>query len=109
MRKLISAAAICFLSATAAGQGLLSGLGDESGGAGGARSRVVIRVVPSHLVVAPGQTFHVALDMQVAEEWWYYSHAPGNNGEVEVLPATPRRQRGSAEARVDPLAARSQA
>jgi thiol:disulfide interchange protein DsbD len=88
MKRTIPIAAALLLAATAGGQVSLSGLDGEGAGAASARSRVVIRVVPSHRGVAPGQTFHVALDMRVAEGWWYYSHAPGNNGEVEVLPAT---------------------
>ena len=45
------------------------------------------RAVVSHTRVAPGQTFHVALDLRIAKTWAYYSPDPGDNGLVPVQPA----------------------
>ena len=67
---------------------------DPFGATGGAteqldaRRQLAVRAAPSHIEVAPGQTFHVALDMRIAPGWWYYSHDPGDNGSVQVLPAS---------------------
>jgi thiol:disulfide interchange protein len=36
-----------------------------------------VEAIPSHLQVAPGQTFHVALVVTVAPDWVYYSPDPG--------------------------------
>jgi thiol:disulfide interchange protein DsbD len=88
MKRIVLILPAVLLAATAWGQVSLGNLGEEGAGPATARTRVVIRAVRSHVQVAPGQTFQVALDMRVAEGWWYYSRSPGNNGEVAVLPAT---------------------
>ena len=46
-----------------------------------------VRVVASHTQVAPGLTFHVALDLRIADGWVYYSPAPGGNGPIKPQPA----------------------
>jgi thiol:disulfide interchange protein len=53
----------------------------------GVRDRLDVRAAPSHLDVTPGQTFQVALDMRVADGWWYYSQDPGHNGSTDVIEA----------------------
>ncbi|MCK4602147.1 MAG: thioredoxin family protein [Phycisphaerae bacterium] len=45
---------------------------------------VTAGATPSHRQVAPGQTFHVALDMRIKEKWAYYSPDPGG----QVIPAS---------------------
>ena len=51
------------------------------------------RAVSSHLQVAPGSEFHVALELQIADGWVYYSPDPGPAalaGELDVV-ADPRQ------------------
>ncbi len=38
---------------------------------------IIASVVPSHTAVAPGETFHVALVIELADGWVYYSPDPG--------------------------------
>jgi thiol:disulfide interchange protein len=43
--------------------------------------------MPSYKQVAPGQTFHVAVTMEVAEGWVFYSPSPGG-GDFAPIPAS---------------------
>ncbi|MFP4053692.1 MAG: cytochrome c biogenesis protein CcdA [Phycisphaerae bacterium] len=67
--------------------------GIEPFGNDGRSSLVSAEVVPSHTVLAPGQTFHLAMRLRIEDDWALYSPAPGVNfdakGErVEVGPAS---------------------
>lgn len=50
--------------------------------------------VPSHLVVTPGQTFHMAVVLSVADGWVFYSPSPGG-GPFVPMPASLTVQAGS--------------
>jgi len=67
--------------------GLSGGDGFQAPAQRAATDILKVRAVVSHTRVAAGRTFHVALDMRIADGWVYYSPAPGDNGEIEVLPA----------------------
>ncbi len=53
-----------------------------------AANRMQVSATPSHTQVQPGETFHVALDIRLADGWVYYSAAPGGGEDgVAVQPA----------------------
>jgi len=83
-RASTSAAVLLALCAAVAGRDL-GDLGDLVPGAprSEAGRHFNLQAVPSHVRVAPGQTFHVALDVRIAEGWAYYSPDPGPT----VMPA----------------------
>jgi len=58
--------------------------------------RIAIEALVSHRVVAPGQTFDVALRVRLAEGWVWYSPRPGG-GEVAPMPGDLRVQAGGLE------------
>ena len=64
-----------------------------------AADKLTVRAVPSHTQVTAGQTFSVAVDIQIAEGWVYYSPAPGDNGELAVLAAKITVEAGRLEQR----------
>ena len=84
---IVIAAVAVLTSIPAAGQigGPLDGL---DLGPFDAAGKLSAAAVAQYTQVAPGQTFHVAIDMRIADGWAYYSNEPGDNGEVTVLPAT---------------------
>ena len=52
------------------------------------KAAVTARAVPSHASVTPGQTFHLAVDVTIADGWVYYSPDPGPNvlpGRIRVV------------------------
>lgn len=54
---------------------------------GGASGLFSAFAITSHTQVSAGQTFHVALTMEVAEGWVFYSPSPGG-GEFTPIPAS---------------------
>ena len=53
-----------------------------------AAAHMSMRVVPSHAQVPPGQTFHVALELAIADGWAYYAPQPGGTAEFSPLGAS---------------------
>jgi thiol:disulfide interchange protein DsbD len=53
----------------------------------GGEERISATLVPQYDRVAPGQSFHVAVDIRLAEGWAYYSPVPGKSYDFQPLPA----------------------
>lgn len=64
----------------AAGQGF----GPDMLGGFDQPSQLEIRLVPSHESVEPGDTFNVAVDMDIAEKWVYYGPQPGTDAQFVI-------------------------
>ena len=60
--------------------------GDLAGGAGSilATKHLSASAISSHVRVKPGETFHVAIQLSIAEHWVYYS--PDPQGKIPVMP-----------------------
>ncbi|MFP4141042.1 MAG: cytochrome c biogenesis protein CcdA [Phycisphaerae bacterium] len=59
--------------------------------------KLTARVIPSHTVVEPNQTVHLAVEMTIADGWAFYSPAPGENVDAKGNPV----RVGAAEIAVD--------
>lgn len=49
-----------------------------------AAEHISLRVISSHSQVTPGQSFHVAVEMRIADGWHYYSVDPNSTPELPV-------------------------
>ena len=75
-----TAAATLLAAATAAGQvGAFDAPANEP--------KVAADALASHTHVTPGQTFHVAVEITIAEGWIYYSPDPGGSEKPKVYGA----------------------
>jgi thiol:disulfide interchange protein len=91
MRKSVVIVWIGLLAASAAAQTLDGPTGGLPAGWGGRTSRAAqhlkAKAIASHTSIAPGERFHVALELRIDDEWVYYSPDPGPTvigGSVDV-------------------------
>jgi len=87
MKRTLVVLTVLFAAATVCAQDL-PGLGPPAQlrlpGTGG---RLEAKAVASHTTAAPGQRFHVAVELTVPKGWVYYSPRPGKAGGVEPIAA----------------------
>ena len=93
------AASVFALAAGSAAQGLddLKGQPGLPGQGGGSPGRFSAKAIVSHKVVAPGGSFHLAVEMTVADDTWLYGVAPAG---TVVRPVALKVQPGPSELHV---------
>ncbi|MFW6133421.1 MAG: cytochrome c biogenesis protein CcdA [Planctomycetota bacterium] len=87
MRTWTILAAVVVLTAFAHARGQWDAPLDGPLGDAGGTVRMTARLVPEYVRIVPGQRFHVAVGLQIADGWGYYSPTPGDAQGVTPQPA----------------------
>ncbi|NBB94303.1 MAG: hypothetical protein GVY16_01000 [Planctomycetes bacterium] len=91
MNRFVTTLWVLTVAGAAFGQGFggLDGLGGDplGGGEPAGIEQFDVRAVASHTAVAPGQTFHVAAEVTLAEQWVWYAAELNYDGEFPFQPA----------------------